>query len=278
MNHDDPTTDAFQKTDTGTNVEGTNVARAVPDPVSITASATRNPWDDDHPDANTPDDPDRVLTMRLLKPSLISLAACTVVVFLSAVASNNAVASSPLESGALAVHRLGMFGLLVSFLGILISYRLPHISRILQHNSFQVSESVLKRNRFSSGVRFLLMANFTLVAAIWLIAYSGIPSLLNLLQISSLISAGVLCSVALLQRGYLQAYAVGVLLPLVIVSLNWQSLVMQMSYSYGFNSRQDQWLISNAFALNLTGSLISGLISAAIYPFMAKRYATEEKQ
>lgn len=241
-----------------------------------TEPAVRNPWDDDKPDTETPADPDRELTMRLLRPSLIALAACTGVIFLSAVASNNAVANSPLERASLAIHRLGMFGLLVSFFGILISYRLPFILRILQSDSSQPGEHVLKNNRFPSGVRSFLLANAVLVGMIWVVAYLGGPWLMSMLQHASLIAAGVLCSITLNQRGYLQAYSIGSLVPLLIISLQWQTLVMQASYTYGFSSPQDQWLISSTIALHLSGAVVSGLISAVVYAVLRKKKAADE--
>jgi len=97
--------------------------------------------------------------------------------------------------------------------------------------------------------------------------------LLNLLQLASLVSVGVLCSIALLHRGYLQAYAVGVLVPLVIISLNWQSILMESLGVYGMISQQDRWMLSGTFAALLTGALVAGLISAAIYLLNAKAKA-----
>ncbi len=270
MNSDDPTTDDLDVNDTGGVLEGTLLSRPSSDVVSTVVAATRNPWDDDHPDAATAVDPDDALTMRLLRPSVISLAVCTVVIFISAVASSNAIASSPLEQVSLAIHRLGMFGLLLSFLGILTSYRLPAISRFLQSDSWRKSDRALNRNSHRSGMQFLLMANVALIVASWLIAYSGIPLLLLLLRIASLISVGVLLGIVLVKRGILQAYAVGVLVALFLVSLNSLLLATHSSQPYRFNSVQYRWMISSAFAWHVTVALGLGLISATIYMMRAR--------
>jgi len=271
MNRDDRPTDVPQEKHSGPTAENSLVAPAPSNSVPLDAASTRNPWDDDdHPGSNVADDPDRALTMRLLRPSIISLAICTGVIFVTAAASSNAVANSPLEQTSLALHRLGMLGLLFSFFGILLAYRLPSISRSLRGNPSQAGENSSTEKRSISGLRSLLLINVALIVVFWLFAFSGLMPLLNLLQLASLVSVGVLCSIALLHRGYFQAYAVGVLVPLVIISLNWQSMLMQSFGAYGMISQQDRWMLSGTFAALLTGALVAGLISAAIYVLSAK--------
>jgi len=274
MNRDDRPIGFPQEKHSGATAESSSTAQTPSNSVPLDAASTRNPWDDDdHLGSNVADDPDRALTMRLLRPSIISLAICTGVIFVTAAASSNAVANSPLEQTSLALHRLGMLGLLFSFFGILLSYRLPSISRSLRGNPSQAGENSLAEKRSISGLRSLLLINVALIVVIWLIAFSGLMPLLNLLQLASLVSVGVLCSIALLHRGYLQAYAVGVLVPLVIISLNWQSILMESLGVYGMISQQDRWMLSGTFAALLTGALVAGLISAAIYLLNAKAKA-----
>lgn len=273
MNRDDRPTGFPQEKHSGATAETSSTAQTPSNSVPLDAASTRNPWDDDdHLGSTVADDPDRALTMRLLRPSIVSLAICTGVIFVTAAASSNAVANSPLEQTSLALHRLGMLGLLFSFFGILLAYRLPSISRSLG-NPPQAGEDSSAGKRLVPGLRSLLLINVALIVVVWLIAFSGLMPLLNLLQWASLVSVGVLCSIALLHRGYMQAYAVGVLVPLVIISLNWQSILMESFGVYGMISQQDRWMLSGTFAALLTGALVAGLISAAIYLLNAKSMA-----
>jgi hypothetical protein len=228
--------------------------------------ASRNPWDDDDQSAAPqPDDPDRLLMMRLLKPSLIALAACTGVIFLSAVASNNAVPSSPLERTSLAIHRLGMLGLLISFFGILVSYRLPAISRLLLSGEPDSNPKSRLAN-MTSGLSGLFALNVFVGVAMWLAALNWTTMPPALFQLIALISIGVLGNFAILHRGILQAHAIGALLPLAFVMLNSQSTMMMVSMAtYGMPSSMNPWSISQPFAVQMTCVLIAGTLSAAIY-------------
>lgn len=257
MNRDDQPKDVPQRNDMS------------PDSVPPTRPATRNPWEDDDEHQQTaPDDPDRALTMRLLRPSLIALVVCTGLIFLTAVASSTAPANSPMEQTALVLHRFGMFGMLVSFFGILISYRLPGIVKSMQNDqSPETSKGKRRKSSLLSGLRGLLIFNLILIVMTWLIEISSQIIPLSLLQLAALVSIGVLGNFAILHRGLLQAYAIGVLLPLAVVLINWQSMLVE---SFG---------VYNILAVQLTAVLIAGMISAALYTFNANVKAMRtEKQ
>lgn len=234
---------------------------------------TRNPWDDDDDHfPRTPIDPDRALTMRLLRPSVIALAVCTGVIFISAVASNNAIASSPLENASLAMHRFGMFGLLLSFFGILISYRLPGIAKSLDITDRRKQGNPNRQIKLVTvGLRRLFLMNVVIIAVVWLTAFSAMMIPMVLLQMAAIASLGLLGNLAILHRGLLQAYAIGTLLPLLVVLLNWQSMSMASFGALGMMSPQRNLsFFSGTFATLVTVALIAGLISAAFYTINAQ--------
>lgn len=271
MDRDEQPMNVSPKVGSESTAEGSN---------AVTRSATPNPWDDDADHhSKTPDDPDRALTMRLLRPSVFALFISTGIIFLSAVASNNAVASSPLERASLAIHRIGMFGLLMSFVGILISYRLPAIARSLA-GKLPDDHSTINRNLklFSVGLRRLFMVNIIIICLVWLAAFSSMFVPLTIMQLTALGCLGVLGSLAILRRGLLQAYSIGVLFPLAVVLLNWQPMMMASFGAYGMMGQQrDIWMFTAMFASVLTVCLIAGLVSAAFYTFDAQLNALQQK-
>jgi len=277
MNHDDQTHHVSTSADAESGRESAISDASLLATVAKQPQTSKSPWDDDDPSTPAaPDDPDRALTMRLLKPSLIALAVCTGVIFLSAVASNNAIRSSQLEQTSLAIHRLGMIGLLVSFFGILVSYRLPAVSRFLKGAGAE-SAANERVERLTAALRWLFLSNLMVGAIIWMIAYSGALLPIAFSQLVALISVGVLGNLAIVHRGIFQAYAIGAILPLAIVMINTHSMMMASIISHGMARNTAGQMLAWPFAAQITCVLVAGVVSAAIFALNEKAKQVRNK-
>jgi hypothetical protein len=227
-----------------------------------------SPWADD--DAATA--PQRAVgqwtaSAAVLRPSVGLLIASTVVIFLSAVASSNAAPNSDMERVALGVHRIGMVAMLAGFVGILLAYRLPAASAMLQAKREDRIAAESKQPLLTADLRFLLLACGLLIAWVWSVTWVQSALLHQLTFWVLLVLAGLLANMTLLHRGTIRAFAVGTLVTLVLVLLTWRSLMAGFMTNWaavGLGSNNYNMLFIS-MSIEVTLSLLSGLICAGYY-------------
>jgi len=176
----------------------------------------------------------------LLRASKYILIGSGAIVFLSGVAASNAQPNSGFESVAISVNRLSVMALLCGFVMLLVAFRIPHMQISLagfspedraaspgSRSSLATSSSSASNSRATRrqapGIEQLLIINASLIGLIWitlalspaiiydalLLAYSGLM----------IISMGLLVTMVIWNKGWLKAYAVGVLVALLPVIL-----------------------------------------------------------
>ncbi len=204
----------------------------------------------------------------ILRPSVILLIASAIVMFLSAVGSSNAPASSFLEHASSFLHRASMIAMLVAFIGILVAYRLPMLSASLENSG-------IKRHRrrwLSSEVQILLLASGLVLVWVWGTAWTGYAILTQVNFAVLYVIAGLLANMAILHNGTVRSFAIGVLGTILLVSYQFNSIVMAfvMGGFSGMGRRGDFRGLSIGFAIAVTLAIVSGLVCAFYHGWVEK--------
>jgi hypothetical protein len=239
------------------------------------------PWSD-HPaidqNRNESDLPPSSRSLR--KSGVILLIASTVVLFLSAIASGNAAANTPAEQISLGVHRISMVAMLISFITILVAYRLPSLLTYLESRPVAASKPELNSRIFTQPLRFLLKASCILIIWVWCVILIGSPVLHQVTLWALFILAGLLANMIILHRGCVRSFAIGTLITMVLVLLTWRSLhpmLMANQGSFGFPGGPDFRMIYVSYGMEVTLSLVSGLLCACYHNFVASIRARTEQ-
>lgn len=234
------------------------------------------PWDDDDPATSQPDGGGSPASRGVLRASLILLIVSTAVMFLAAVASNNAVPSSTNERIALAVHRASMFAMLLSFVGILFAYRLPMLAAYLSAKREQRAASGTKQSLLTAELSGLLLASAVLLAWVWGSILFGFPLLHLITYWLLFVIAAMLANMILLHTGALRSFAIGMLLSLLLILFTWRSIGTMLIFAggrfgggLGFSGSDENRLFI-VFGVEITMSVAAGLVCACYYEFVAK--------
>ncbi len=240
------------------------------------------PWDDDDPPATQGATDASPVSRTMLRASLTLLIVSTAVMFLAAVASNNAIPSSAAERIALTIHRASMIAMLLAFFGILFAYRLPMLSAYLQAKREQQAAGKSKQSVLSAEIKMLLMASALLMAWVWGTVLLGFAVLHLITYWLLVVIAAVLANMIVLHKGTLRSFAVGMLMSLLLILLTWRSMGTMLIFNgagfgrFGFGGPSESWLFV-IFGLEITVSVAAGLVCAFYYGFLAKMRARDEE-
>ncbi len=241
------------------------------DPMSTSDPFSDAPWDD-NPSASLPAANVSFATRRLLRLSLVVLISSTVVMFLAAVASNNVTPSSPQERFALGIHRTSMFGMLLGFIGILLSQRLPALAAYL--NAKRESASLGRAQRSTPAAEFwgLIWACMILLIWVWGSVYIGIAILHVITYWLLIVVAALLANMIILHTGTLRSFAVGMLVSLLMILFTWRFLgSIAILYGDGFGMGRggaaDTWVYVT-FGIEVSVAVLAGLLCAAYHELL----------
>lgn len=247
------------------------------EPVRAPGPFNDAPWDDDDPPAPAEEAGHSPFFRQLRQTSLMLLIVSTAVMFLAAIASNNAVPSSVQERIALGVHRISMFAMLLGFLGILLALRLPMLSAYLSDRREQRSATGIPPTTLSPELQGLLLASAVWLGLVWSAAFYGGAWLILITNWLLIITAALLVNMIILHTGTLRAFAAGMLLGLLLILLTWRNLnTIALLNGGGILTgpgRSAQTWVSKAFGIEITVSVVAGLISAFYCDFVIKRRA-----
>lgn len=196
----------------------------------------------------------------LLRLSAIIAAASFGLVFVFSVLASNSVFNSTAYQVYMALSNVSSVIMLVACCGMLIAYRLPHLDPA-QFRSGAVVAGGWLSNRFVVLVGINLMAIFLMWACVYLISglVGGFFTLV--LGFGALCVGGLAATMAVVHKGYLRGYAVGMLAALILL-LN-GSMNMMFVIGPGFRGGVGGYSIVVAIMLTLTsmvGLLCGGYV------------------
>lgn len=235
------------------------------------------PWEVDDPPVSRQATGHASVVRHLLRASLILLIASTAVMFLAAIAANSAVPSSTQERLALGAHRTSMFAMLLGFAGILLAVRLPMLSAYLSGRRARRTAAGLPPNILSAELRGLLLASAVLLAWVWGTALYGESRLHLITYWLLIIIAALLANMIIIHTGALRSFAVGMLMALLLILFTWRflgtiAILYGDDFEIGFGGPKSATGY-RAFGIEITISVIAGLVSAYYYDFVAKKRA-----
>ncbi len=117
------------------------------------------------------------------------------------------------------------------------------------------------------------MASGMLIAWVWAAAWSGNTLMYQLTSWILLISAGLLANMVILHKGCVRSFAVGTLVTMILVLFTWRSVLPAIMLSqgrFGFGPGADLSRLLMNFGIEVTLSLLSGLICAFYYNFVMR--------
>lgn len=188
-----------------------------PDPEDSDALATErrspHPLDDEGQieDVSLAQESSTQVFRPLLKPCIVGISAGFVVAFLAGVTAANASPQSTGEVVGSALQRVGIIVMLVSFCGILLAYRIPHMKKIPLKSPKQ-----LRIPEFLS----LLVSHTVFLVLFWivlLIAQSLLgPFAIGVIAYVLTLYASLLTVAAVWRTGCRRAYAIGALATIIL--------------------------------------------------------------
>lgn len=203
----------------------------------------------------------------LMRVGVIGVIASTIVMFLAAIAANNASPNSPAEMVASITHRVAMVAMLVAFCAILLSYRIAYLKNVL------ISPAGPRRPY--PGYRILAAVNCAVIGLVWL-GLRGLspvagPTGGTVILFLSIVYSGLLVTMVIWHNNYLKAYAVGALTAWAVMILTSpRGIILGLSFPAW------QTLLPIAMA-SLTGLVCAGYVKLLEYANRPQPFRPHEK-
>ena len=234
-------------------------------------SAEPHPVDDFEFGTATPIDDSRTRAHKPLLRLCVSVAAVAfALVFVFSLLSNNAPFNSILQRVCSGLSNVCAMVMLAACCGILFAYRLPHFDPA-QLRTGALTASGWMSNRFAVLVVTNLMAILLMWASVFLISGQLELYFALVLGFVMICLAGLAATMAVVHRGYLRGYAVGMLAVIVLLS-NGGVMTMMM---FGFGGRPGGLAnYSVGVATLLTIAPLVGLLCAG-YVIIVQKFARE---
>jgi len=155
---------------------------------------------------------------KLRRVGVITFVAGFVTVFLAAIVLGSFRGSGSIETVGSSIHRFAMFIVLIGGCLIILAYRLPHLEAI--------TRATRRKSGMNNGPRFLslvflnIVGFFAIVLAAYLYRWIDSPVLHYLVNGSLTITCALMVTIAVWHRGFIRAYAIGVLVALLMNSFS----------------------------------------------------------
>jgi hypothetical protein len=232
-----------------------------------------HPLDDFEFGKATPVDDSRTRAHKpLLRICVIMAAAAFALVFVFSVLGNNAPFNSTMQQVCNGISNVCAMFMLAACCGILVAYRLPHID-VAQLRSGAITAQGWMANSFVVLVAINLMAILLMWASVFFLSglfgvYFALP-----LGFGMICLAGLAATMAVVHKGYLRGYAVGMLA--VLVMLMNGSFGMMLMFGPGFGGgRGGVAGFSIGLAILLTIAPLVGLLCAG-YVMLIQKFTGE---
>lgn len=194
----------------------------------------------------------------LLKPCVYTAIISAAIVAISSVTASNAPPASFLENAATFVSRGAAVTMLVACGLILVAFR---INSFMESPSLSLKASPLRGN----GLAWLWATGIATIVALWLLAWLT-PELLGatgflILGNTGTILLGLITVIAIHHRGYVRAFAIGVLVPHLFQrsGIAMWSFAVEFDGGYGMNLNAAYYQLGKDW----TVAILSGLIAAS---------------
>lgn len=209
-------------------------------------------------DISSAQEPSTKVFRPLLKPCIFGISAGFVVAFLAGVTAANSAPQSAGEVVGSAVQRIGIIVMLVSFCGILLAYRIPHLKKIPMK-----SPKELRIPDFLS----LLVSKAVFVVFFWILLLStqGISGSFAIAVTSYvlILYAALLTVAAVWRTGCRRAYAIGALATIVLSFYGGAGSLFLGGF-YGRGAALSLWPVGIFLSL----VVLNGLICAGYVAFI----------
>jgi hypothetical protein len=230
-----------------------------------------HPLDDFEFGAATPNADSRTRAHKpMLRISVIIAALAFGAVFVFSLLGNGAQFNSTMQQVCYGVSNISAMIMLAACCGILFAYRLPHIDPEQLRNGALTARGWMSNN-FTVLVGLNLIAILMMWASVFFLSGLFGVYFVLLLGFAMLCLAGLAATMALIHRGYLQAYGVG-LLAILFMLLN-GSIPMMMMFGPG-GGRGGFAGYSIGIATMLTIAPLVGLVCAG-YAALIQKYSRQ---
>lgn len=187
---------------------------------------------------------------------VVIFAAGFITVFLMAVFLGNVRGNDRLESIAGGIHRLGMILILVGGLVIIVAYRLPQLRGQTMPKGLVRWDAAVS---FHGLISWNVIAFLFLVPASYLVQQIQSPAVYFMVFSGTIsIFSAFLATVAVWHRGHLRGYALGVLVPLVLLG---NQPFMYGSVGWGRGAGTNHLLTVSLAIMLLSGLLCAGYVA-----------------